>query len=128
MNTHPLNLTLRFLLELVMLAILAYWGDHLFPGWKGVAAAIAFPVGAATIWGVFRIPNDPRPAPVAISGVLRLALEWGLFGWATWALHDLGYDKWAWIFLGVLVAHYLFSYDRTGAMLRNRPYKGFVKG
>ena len=128
MNTHPLNLALRFLLELVMLAILADWGYHLFPGGKGVAAAMVFPFAAAALWGVFRIPNDPRPAPVAIPGPLRLILEWGLFGWAAWALHDLGHDDWAWVLAGVLVAHYLFSYDRTGAMLRNRPYKGFVKG
>lgn len=127
MNTNPINLGLRFLLELVMLGIVACWGYHHFAGWPGVAAAIVFPVGAATLWGVFRIPNDPRPAPVAIPGPLRLLLEWALFAWAVWALEDLGQDTGAWLLGGVLVAHYLVSYDRTIAMLRNRPYKGFVK-
>jgi hypothetical protein len=118
---------LRFLLELAMLAIIAWWGYHRFPGWQGITAAIAFPLLAAALWGIFRIPNDPRPAPVAIAGPLRLLLEWVLFAWAVWALEDLGQDKWAWFLAGILVAHYLLSYDRTVSMLRNRPYKGFVR-
>jgi len=127
MNTHPANLLLRFLLELAMLAVFAIWGYRHFPGWQGIAAAITLPVLAATLWGVFRIPNDPRPAPVAIPGPLRLLLEWMLFAGAVWALQDLGYDSWAWFLAGVLVAHYLVSYDRTASMLRNKPYQGFVR-
>lgn len=127
MNTNPINLAVRFLLELVMLAVLAWWGYHRFPAMAGIAAAIAFPVAAAVLWGVFRIPNDPRPAPVATPGPLRLLLEWALFGWAVWALHDSGYDTLAWLMAGMLVAHYLVSYDRTVAMLRNRPYTGFTR-
>jgi hypothetical protein len=127
MNTNPINLLVRFLLELVMLGVIAFWGYHRFAGWEGVAAAIVLPVVAATLWGVFRIPNDPKPAPVAVPGPVRLLLEWALFGWAVWALADMGYDGWAWLLAGVLVAHYLVSYDRTGVMIRNRPYKGFVK-
>jgi hypothetical protein len=127
MNTNPINLALRFLLELVMLADISWWGYHRFAGWLGIAACIAFPVLAAVLWGVFRIPNDPRPAPVAIRGPFRLLLEWVLFGWAVWALEDLGYDAGAWFLAGILVAHYLVSYDRTVSMLRNKPYKGFVK-
>lgn len=127
MNTHPVNLLLRFLLELTMLAVLSIWGYHRFQGWRSIAAAIAIPLLAATLWGVFRIPNDPRPAPVAVPGPLRLLLEWVLFAGAVWALEDLRYDTGAWFLAGILVAHYLVSYDRTTAMLRNRPYKGFVK-
>jgi hypothetical protein len=127
MNTNPLNLTLRFLLELVMLAVFAYWGYHHFSGTKAVSAAIAMPLVAAVLWGVFRIPNDPKPAPVAIPGPLRLMLEWFLFAGAVWALEDLGQDRWAWLLAGVLFAHYLISYDRTISMLRNKPYKGFVR-
>ncbi|WP_431210185.1 YrdB family protein [Puia sp. P3] len=127
MNTNPINLLVRFLLELVMLGVIAFWGYQRFEGWEGVAAAIVLPVVAATLWGVFRIPNDPKPAPVAVPGPVRLLLEWALFGWAVWALVDMGYDGWAWLLAGVLVAHYLVSYDRTVVMIRNRPYKGFVK-
>ena len=68
MNTHPLNLTLRFLLEIAMLIILADWGWHLTPGWPRYPAAIGFPVLAAALWGIFRIPNDPKAAPVPIPG------------------------------------------------------------
>lgn len=127
MNTHPINLLIRFLLELSMLAIIAWWGYHRFPGWQGVAAAIAFPLLAAILWAVFRIPNDPRPAPVPTAGPLRLLLEWALFAWAVWALEDLGQNTGAWFLAGILAAHYFVSYDRTVSMLQNKPYKGFVK-
>jgi len=127
MNTHPFNLLVRFLMELVMLAVFGCWGYHHFPRWQGVAAAVALPLLAAVLWGVFRIPNDPRPAPVAIPGPLRLLLEWALFAGAVLALEDLGYDTCAWLLAGIVVGHYLVSYDRTVSMLRNKPYKGFVK-
>ena len=121
MSTNPLNLALRFLLELFMLAVLAWWGYHRFAGWHGIVACIAFPALAAMLWGIFRIPNDPRPAPVAIPGPLHLLLECALFAWAIWALEDLGHDTIACFLAGVLVAHYLISYDRTVPMLRNKP-------
>lgn len=127
MNTNPVNLAVRFLLELMMLAILGWWGYHHFSGSAAIAAAIGLPVAAALLWGVFRIPNDPRPAPVAIPGPLRLLLEWALFALAVCALIDLGHDTLAWLLAGMLVAHYLVSYDRTIAMLRNRPYLGFKR-
>lgn len=57
----------------------------------------------------------------------RLLLEALLFAGAVCALIDLGYDTWAWLMAGMLVAHYMVSFDRTAAMLRNRPYKGFVR-
>src|ERR1700744_2858288 len=81
MNANPINLAVRFLLELAMLFVLSWWG------WRfhGIVTAIGLPVAAAVMWGVFRIPNDPKAAPVAVPGVVRLALEWGLFGFAVWA-------------------------------------------
>lgn len=127
MNTNPINLTLRFLLEVAMLIILGYWGWHWAGGWIKYVAAAGLPVIAAVLWGVFRIPDDPKPAPVAVPGIVRLLLEFGLFGWAAWALYDLGNVKSAWIMAIIVVLHYAVSYDRTWAMLRNKPYKGFVK-
>jgi hypothetical protein len=125
MNTNPTNLAVRFLLEIVMLIALACWGWHLTGNWMRYVAAAGFPVIAAVLWGVFRIPNDPKPAPVAVPGVIRLLLEWLLFGLAVWAMYDLGYIKSALVITLFVLAHYLVSYDRTWAMLRNKPYKGF---
>jgi len=89
--------------------------------------AIGFPVIAAALWGIFRIQNDPKPAPVEIPGILRLLLELGLFGTAVWALYQVGYGTSGLIMAIVVVLHYLVSYDRTWVMLQNKPYKGFVK-
>jgi len=127
MNTNPVNLAIRFLLEIAMLIAFACWGWHLTGGWPRYAATGGLPLIAATLWGVFRIQNDPKPAPVEIPGVLRLLMEWALFGAAVLALLDLGYFKLG-ICMGVtLKVHYIVSYDRTWAMLRNKPYNGFIK-
>ena len=126
MNTNPVNLAVRFLLEIAMLITLACWGWHLTAPGRYIAAA-GLPIGAAVLWGLFRIPNDPKPAPVAIPGVLRLLLEWGLFGFAAWALYDLGHSILAIALSIIVIVHYFVSYDRSWAMLCNKPYKGFVK-
>lgn len=126
MNTNPVNLALRFLLEIVMLIILGCWGWHLSGIGRYIGVA-GLPIAAATLWGVFRIPNDPKPAPIAIPGILRLLLELGLFGFASWALYDLGYSTLSLIMAAVVTVHYIVSYDRTWVMLKNKPYKGFIK-
>ncbi len=127
MNTNPVNLTVRFLLEIVMLTVLGCWGWHLSGNWIKYIAVTGLPIIAAVLWGVFRIPDDPKPAPVAVPGIVRLLLEWGLFGWAAWAMYDLGNTKFALIMALVVILHYAISYDRTWAMLRNKPYNGFIK-
>jgi hypothetical protein len=127
MNNNPINLAIRFLLEIVILIALGCWGWHLSETWIRYIVAPALPLIAAVLWGVFRIPNDPKPAPVAIPGILRLLLELGLFGLASWALNDLGYSRLAIILAIIVLLHYTVSYDRTWAMLRNKPYNGFTK-
>jgi hypothetical protein len=127
MNTNPINLTVRFLLEIAMLMVLGYWAWHLTAGWPRYIYAICIPVIAAVLWGVFRIQNDPKPAPVEVPGAVRLLLELGLFGFASWALYDLRYTQLSIIMVIIVILHYTFSYDRTWAMIRNKPYNGFVK-
>lgn len=127
MNTNPINLSVRFLLESIMLFVLCLWGWHLGNGWVRYAYAILFPVAAASLWGIFRIQNDPKPAPVETPGPIRLALELGLFTLTVYGLHELSYSTIRWLIAVVVVIHYVVSYDRTWAMLRNKPYNGFVK-
>jgi hypothetical protein len=82
MNTNPLNLTVRFLLEIAMLIIFGYWGWLLNGDWERWSGAIGLPLIAAALWGIFRIPDDPKSAPVEVQGIVRLLLEWILFGLA----------------------------------------------
>jgi len=125
MNTNPVNLSVRFLLEVAMLIILGYWGWRL-SGTSRYIGVLGLPATAAALWGIFRIPNDPKPAPVAIPGILRLLLELGLFGFASWALYDLGYSALGLIMAAIVTIHYIVSYDRTWVMLKNKPYSGFI--
>lgn len=126
MNTHPLNLTVRFLLEIIMLVVLGCWGWQLGHQWLSYVLAIVFPLTAAVLWGVFRINNDPKPAPVVIPGVIRLLLEWVLFGLAAYGLKALGHPQLSGWLAVVVIVHYAVSWDRTRVMLQNKPYNGFA--
>jgi hypothetical protein len=111
-SKHPLNLALRFLLELCALAAMSYWGwtQHERPArffW-----AIATPLFAAIVWGTFRVPNDPGKAPVPIPGALRLALELLFFGAAVMSLYNAGQVLLSNVLGFLVLAHYLTSYDR----------------
>ena len=115
MGSHPINLAIRFLLELAALASVGLWGFKQTSSWPKFILAILLPVALAVIWGVFAVPDDPSrsgSAPIPISGLLRLILEIGIFSWAIWSLYDLGYSRLAWIFAAVVLVHYLVSYDR----------------
>lgn len=112
MHDHPLNLALRFLLELVLLFVFAYWGWNKFEGTTKYLVAIGLPLLAATIWGVFRVEGDPRKAVVAIPGWLRFSYEMILFTAAALFLFQLQQYRWGSIFVAVSALHYLFSYQR----------------
>ena len=113
LSSNPLNLAFRFLLELAALVAMGYWGWQTGPGWLRWLFMIGVPLIAAVLWGVFRVPNDPGPAPVRVPGLVRLALELFYFGFAVWGLGDAGAIGASWI-LGVSVlVHYVISYDRV---------------
>ena len=120
MATHPLNLAVRFLLELSALSALGLWGWRHGDGvWRFVIAA-AIPLIAAALWGTFAVPGDPSrsgSAPVPVAGLLRLALEIGFFASATWALYDLKYAVLTAVFGAAVVIHYLLSYDRVSWLI-----------
>jgi hypothetical protein len=115
MGSHPINLAIRFLLEMSALLSLGLWGWRSGNGWLRFALAALVPIVAAILWGTFAVPGDPSrsgAAPIQVPGVLRLALELGIFVFAAWALHDVGFARASWA-LGIIVTlHYLISYDR----------------
>jgi len=115
MGSHPINLAIRFLLEMSALFSLGLWGWRSGGAWSRYVLAAIVPIVAAILWGTFAVPGDPSRsgrAPVAVPGVLRLVLELGIFACAVWALHHAGLTRVSWM-LGIIVAlHYLVSYDR----------------
>jgi hypothetical protein len=83
-----LNLAIRFLLELCMLAAVAFWGFKTQNNWlMKILLGIGVPVVIATLWGMFLAPRATRP----LSGASFLTLEMILF--ATGALALFTSDK-----------------------------------
>jgi uncharacterized protein DUF2568 len=118
---QPVNLAVRFLLELSALLALGLWGWHWRDDGFRIVAALTIPIVAASLWGTFAVPNDPSrsgSAPVPVSGLLRLALEFCFFGGATLALYNLGFAKLTATFGAAVVIHYLVSYDRLRWLVR----------
>lgn len=118
MNNHPLNLALRFLLELAALAAVSVWTYRYFGTGTRWIAAIAAPLVMATIWAVFRVEGDPGPAPIAIPGWTRLLLEAVFFGISLWMLHQMDYRLLFILMMSLLLVHYLISYDRVIKLLQ----------
>ncbi len=115
MGSHPINLTIRFLLELSALLAMGVWGWQQSEGRLRLVLAVGIPLIAAILWGIFAVPHDPSrsgTAPIAIPGILRLMLELAVFVLATWALYDVGVTKLSWILGIAIIIHYLASYDR----------------
>ena len=123
MGSHPLNLAIRFLLEITALTAIGIWGWQYGNGtWPRFILAIGLPIIAATIWGIFNVPNDSSrsgAAPIIVPGIIRLAIELAIFSLATWALYDLAYIQLSWLLGGLVAMHYLISYDRVFWLIKH---------
>ncbi|NLF13672.1 MAG: YrdB family protein [Anaerolineaceae bacterium] len=120
MGLQAVNLALRFFLELAALAAMAYWGWTTHEGAPRFLWTIGLPVVAAALWGIFRVPNDPGPAPVAVPGRVRLLLEALFFGGAVVLLVRAGQPVAAGILAALLVIHYVAAHQRVVRLGRMR--------
>lgn len=123
MSQHPLNLALRFLLEVAASVAIGYWGWHQAKGPLRYAPAVLLPLAAAALWGVFRVPGDASAsgdAPVPVPGIIRLGLELTLFACAVWGLASEGAPSLALVLAVTTLLHYLISYDRILWLLQQR--------
>lgn len=121
MGSHPVNLILRFLLELGVLAVAGYWGWTVSSGFSRFLLFWLVPGLLAVLWGTFAVPNDPsrsRRAPIPVPGVVRLILELANFAFGAWALYDLGRPELGLILVVLVIVHYLLSYDRIAWLVR----------
>lgn len=115
MGSNPINLAVRFILEISALVALGRWGWDQATGVLQLVLALGIPVFAAVLWGTFAVPGDPSRsgrAPVAIPGIARLFLELAIFAAATWALFATGASILGWFFGIAVLVHYAISYDR----------------
>ena len=120
MGSHPINLAIRFLLELTVLISTGMWGYKQTDGWLRFVLAIGVPLVLAAIWGTFAVPHDPSrsgAAPVVTPGTLRLIIELSFFGFGVWALYHVGYLRVSLVVAIIVIIHYLISYDRIAWLL-----------
>jgi hypothetical protein len=117
MKPIPWNhLGVRFVLELALIAGVAYWGWRIGDGGPlGLVLAILFPTLLGALWGVFGTPNDgSRGAPVIpISGKLRLLLEALIIGVATYGVWTSWSRAAAETLLTAFVIHYALTWERS---------------
>jgi hypothetical protein len=121
MGSHPINLALRFLLELAAFGGLAFWGWQRGDGLLGFVFALGSFLIAAILWGTFNVPDDPSRsgrAPVRVPGLIRLPLEIAIFAAGIWAIQSTGYGQLALILAILVLVHYLLSYDRITWLVR----------
>lgn len=118
MSENPLNLLVRFLLEILLIVIFGYWGWKAHYSFSGPIAGILLPAVAATIWGVFRVEGDPGKAVIPVPGWLRLLYELLLFTGATLMLFNIAPSRYAILFGVTWCIHYLISYDRILRLLK----------
>ena len=123
MGNHPVNLALRFILELIALIFPGYWIWNIMSSWPRYPLMILLPITIATLWGVFAVPNDPSRSGktvIAVPGILRLLIEFFVFTFGTWTILRSGYNNFAWIFALIVFLHYLLSYDRILWLLKQK--------
>jgi hypothetical protein len=120
MGSNPINLAVRFILEIGALVALGRWGWNQAAGVLQLVLALGMPVFAAALWGTFAVPGDPSRsgrAPIAVPGIARLVLELAIFAAATWALFSIGTPVLGWVFGIAVLIHYAISYDRIQWLL-----------
>lgn len=116
------NLALRFGLEMVALVGIVVGGRELIEGTAGQIAGVAAAIVAAAAWGLFNVPGDPSrsgQAPVPVSGVVRLCVEFDVlaFGAAGWLLAAPTVGV---LVIVLLAVHYVTSWSRVRWLLAHR--------
>ena len=122
MGSHPINLGLRFILEMFALYGFGLQGWRLGSGWTRFLFASIFILIAASLWGIFRVPGDAShsgQAPVRVPGLVRLILELGIFFVAAYFFYLAGQTTPAILFAVTVAVHYLLSWDRILWLVRS---------
>ena len=97
-----LNLTVRFLLELCMLAAVGYWGFKTQSSWlMKILLGIGLPVLIAVLWGTFLAPRATHP----LRGASFLLLELVLFASGAVGLFASGKQALGWTYTIVLIVN-----------------------
>jgi hypothetical protein len=100
-----INLAVRFLLELCMLAAVGYWGFKSQSGWgMKLMLGIGLPVLIAVVWGLFVAPKAIYP----LSGIPHMLLALILLGSGAIALFASGNPAPGWMYTIILIVNQVF--------------------
>ena len=95
-----INLAVRFLLELCMLAAVGYWGFQSQSGWgMKLLLGIGLPLLIVVIWGLFVAPKAFYP----LRGIPHLVLSLILLGSGALALFASGNPTLGWVYTIILI-------------------------
>lgn len=118
---HPVNLAFRLVLELAAFAALAIGGYAIGTGAFSWLFAIGLPIAGVAAWGTFNVPGDRSrggEAPVPVPGVVRLLVEFDVFGVAVIVVWFASPAYAVALLVGVVI-HYALSIDRIKWLLAN---------
>ncbi len=97
-----LNLAIRFLLELCMLAAIGYWGFSTHAGWAlKIIFGIGLPILLILIWSLLLAPR----ATYRLRGVPLILLSLILLGSGAVALFAAGKVSLGWVYAIILVVN-----------------------
>ena len=97
-----LNLLVRFILELCMLAAVGYWGFTTQSGWAmRIILGIGLPVLLILIWSLFMAPRALYP----LHGISHVILSLILLGSGAVALFASGQTGLGWIYAITLIVN-----------------------
>ncbi len=113
----PVNAAVRFGCELLAIYGIAA-GAWVWT--QSVVAVVALPVVSAVVWGVFRVPDDPGPPPVAVPGVVRLAIEVAVFASGALGLSAAHGSAAGIAFAAIVAVHYATTLRRLRYVLSCR--------
>jgi hypothetical protein len=102
-----LNVAIRFLLELCVLAAVGYWGFKTGSGWfLKILLGIGVPLLIAVIWGTFGAPK----ANMQLHGWMLVALEIIVFSSGVMALFATKNYSLAWTFAVIIVINRILMF------------------
>lgn len=120
-SQNPLNLAVRFVIEIAALVGLFRLGMDLGSGPLGLVFAAGLVVAGAALWATFAVPGDRSrsgEAPVPVSGLVRILVELLVLGGAALAWFAVGPQAVAFAYTAVVIGHYIVSWDRIGWLMR----------
>ena len=97
-----LNVIVRFLLELFLLAAVGYWGFKTQSSWLlKILCGIGLPVLIAVLWGMFIAPKAIRP----LRGASYLIVELTLLAFGSVALFASEKSTLGWVYTIILIVN-----------------------